>query len=181
MQSAMKTPVEPWYKHLWPWIIIGMLAISVFLSLMMVNIAVNNQDSLVSDNYYEAGKGINRSLDREHLAQQLKLQAKISFDELTGEVDLRLSGASHPDKLTLNLLSPTLEAQDKHLDLLPSPVEPGRYTGSLDAAVKGRRFVELLGQENGQAWRLFEEEKVAPGGSFVLGDEPLKGDEAERP
>lgn len=113
MQSAMKTPVEPWYKHLWPWIIIGMLAISVFLSLMMVNIAVNNQDSLVSDNYYEAGKGINRSLDREHLAQQLKLQAKISFDELTGEVDLRLSGASHPDKLTLNLLSPTLEAQDK--------------------------------------------------------------------
>lgn len=181
MQPATHPSAQPWYKHLWPWIIIGMIATSVFLSLLMVNIAVNNQDSLVSDNYYEAGKGINRSLDREHLAQQLKLQAKLHFDELTGEIDLRLTGDSRPAKLTLNLLSPTLESQDKHIDLLPSPVEPGRYTGSLDAAVKGRRFVELLGEENGQAWRLFEEEKVAPGGSFVLGDEPLNGDEAERP
>ncbi|MDH1010186.1 FixH family protein [Pseudomonas nicosulfuronedens] len=181
MQSAMKTPVEPWYKHLWPWIIIAMLATSIFLSLTMVNIAVNNQDSLVSDNYYEAGKGINRSLDREHLAQELKLRAKISFDELTGEVDLRLTGNSRPATLTLNLLSPTLESQDKHLELRAAPAEPGRYTASLDAAVKGRRFVELLGEENGKTWRLFEEEKVAPGGSFDLGDEPLSGDEAERP
>lgn len=181
MQSALKTPVQPWYKHLWPWIIIAMLGTSVFLSLVMVNIAVNNQDSLVSDNYYEAGKGINRSLDREHLAQELKMQAKISFDELTGEVDLRLTGESRPTTLTLNLLSPTLESQDKHLEMRPSPVEPGRYTASLDSAVKGRRFIELLGEENGKSWRLFEEEKVAPGGSFVLGDEPLNGDEAERP
>ena len=63
------TAASPWYKHLWPWIIIGILATSVCLSLTMVSIAVHNPDNLVNDNYYEAGKGINRSLDRELLAQ----------------------------------------------------------------------------------------------------------------
>ena len=89
---SVATAQSPWYKHLWPWIIIGILTCSVSLSLTMVTIAVNNPDNLVNDNYYEAGKGINRSLDRELLAQTLKLKASVHLDELTGEADLRLSG-----------------------------------------------------------------------------------------
>lgn len=177
MQSA---PVVPWYKHLWPWILIGMLAVSVFLSLTMVRIAVDNQDSLVNDNYYEAGKGINRSLDREHLAQDLQMQAQVQFDRITGEVAVQLQGKSTPAQLTLNLISPTLQSQDRHVTLLPAS-EPGRYTGRLDAPVEGRRFVELLGEQDGHAWRLFEEEKIVPDGRIALGDEPLKGDEVQRP
>ncbi|KAF1071591.1 MAG: hypothetical protein GAK45_00479 [Pseudomonas citronellolis] len=178
MQSAS---ILPWYKHRWPWILIGMIATSVALSLTMVSIAVHNQDSLVNDNYYEAGKGINRSLDREHFAEDLGMQAHVSFDALTGEVDLRLTGKSTPAKLTLNLISPTLESQDQHIQLLPSSAEPGRYTGRLTSALQGRRFVELLGEQDGHTWRLFEEEKVNPDHDVVLGDEPLKGAEVERP
>ncbi|MDN6875529.1 hypothetical protein SAMN05216577_11990 [Pseudomonas citronellolis] len=178
MQSAPAQ--QPWYKHLWPWILIGMLATSVFLSLTMVRIAVENQDTLVNDNYYEAGKGINRSLDREHLAQQLHMQAQVRLDKLTGEVEVRLKGDSQPAQLTLNLISPTLESQDRHVALLPAN-EPGRYTGRLDSAVEGRRFVELLGEQDGKAWRLFEEEKLIADGEILLGDEPLKGDEVQRP
>jgi hypothetical protein len=44
------TAASPWYKHLWPWIIIGILACSVTLTLSMVTIAVNNPDNLVNDN-----------------------------------------------------------------------------------------------------------------------------------
>src|SRR5476649_2374070 len=104
---------SPWYKHLWPWIIIGILTCSVTLTLSMVTIAVKNPDNLVNDNYYEAGKGINRSLDRELLAQGMKMHAAIHLDEVTGETVLRLTGDSKPDTLELNLISPTQPEKDR--------------------------------------------------------------------
>lgn len=173
MPSA--TAASPWYKHLWPWIIIGILTTSVCLSLTMVTIAVRNPDNLVNDNYYEAGKGINRSLDRELLAQTLALKASLHLDELTGEVDLRLTGNSAPQRVELNLISPTQPAKDRKVVLNMSA--PGRYVGQLDDRVEGRRFVELLGEQDGHVWRLFEEEKVGHGVTLQLGDEALQGAE----
>ncbi|MEG1040193.1 MAG: FixH family protein [Pseudomonas sp.] len=175
MPSA--TAASPWYKHLWPWIIIGVLATSVTLSLTMVTIAVNNPDNLVNDNYYEAGKGINRSLDRELLGQTLNLKASVHLDELTGEVELRLSGNSQPKTLELNLISPTQPEKDRRVILAQSASEAGRYVGQLTDRVEGRRFVELLGSENEHVWRLFEEEQVGHDVTLQLGDEALQGAE----
>jgi len=173
MNTMPATAASPWYKHLWPWIIIGILTTSVCLSLTMVSIAVRNPDNLVNDNYSEAGKGINRSLDRELLAQQLALKASVHLDDLTGEVDVRLTGSSDPQTLELNLISPTQPAMDRRV--LLSRVEQGRYVGQLEDKVNGRRFVELLGSEGDQVWRLFEEEKVEHGVILELGDEALQG------
>ena len=126
---------SPWYKHLWPWIIIGILACSVTLTLSMVTIAVKNPDNLVNDNYYEAGKGINRSLDRELLAQTLLMRASIHLDDVTGEVDLRLSGDSQPTTLELNLISPTQPEKDRKIVLTRSETETGRYLGQVNDKV----------------------------------------------
>ncbi|WP_166366699.1 FixH family protein [Pseudomonas akapageensis] len=171
------TATSPWYKHLWPWIIIGVLATSVALSLTMVTIAVNNPDNLVNDNYYEAGKGINRSLDRELLAQTLKLHASVHLDELTGEVDLRLNGDSQPQTLELNLISPTQPEKDRKIVLTRSESEAGRYIGQMNDKIEGRRFVELLGSQDEHIWRMFEEEQVGHDKTLLLGDEPLQGAE----
>ena len=171
------TAASPWYKHLWPWIIIGILACSVTLTLSMVTIAVKNPDNLVNDNYYEAGKGINRSLERELLAQTLQLRASVHLDELTGEVELRLTGNSQPQTLELNLISPTQQEKDRKIILTQSPSEPGRYIGQVNDKVEGRRFVELLGVQDGQTWRMFEEEQVSHDKDLLLGDEPLQGAE----
>ncbi|MBC3198272.1 FixH family protein [Pseudomonas poae] len=171
------TAASPWYTHLWPWIIIAILTCSVTLTLSMVTIAVNNPDNLVNDNYYEAGKGINRALDRERLAQTLQLRGKLHLDDLTGEVELRLSGHSNPDTLQLNLISPTQPQKDRRIDLTRSDSEPGRYIGQVTDRVEGRRFVELLGVEGSQTWRLFEEEDVSHDKDLLLGDEPLQGAE----
>ena len=150
MQS--ETHPQPWYKHFWAWFIVALLATSVVLGLSLVTIAVRNQDTLVTDNYYEAGKGINRSLERENLAVRLQVHAKVKVDDLTGEVELLRSNSDRE-----------------------------RYVGQLTDAVEGRRFVELLGQEGSGQWRLFEEEVVSPTVVMELGDEPLQGAEAKRP
>ena len=171
------TAASPWYKHLWPWIIIAILACSVTLTLSMVTIAVNNPDNLVNDNYYEAGKGINRSLDRELLAQTLQLRAKVHLDELTGEVELHLTGNSNPNTLELNLISPTQPEKDRRITLTRSDSEPSRYIGQVTDKVEGRRFVELLGVEGDKTWRMFEEEQVSHDKDLLLGDEPLQGAE----
>lgn len=143
----------------------------------MVTIAVKNPDNLVNDNYYEAGKGINRSLDRELLAQTLQLRAKVHLDELTGEVEVYLTGNSGPSTLELNLISPTQPEKDRKINLTRSASEPGRYIGQVTDKVEGRRFVELLGVEGDRTWRLFEEEQVSHDKDLLLGDEPLQGAE----
>lgn len=171
------TASSPWYKHIWPWIIIGILAFSTTLTLAMVTIAVKNPDNLVNDNYYEAGKGINRSLDRELLAQALKMHASIHLDELTGEADLRLVGDSQPETLELNLISPTQPEKDRKVAMTRSASQPGRYIGQLADKIEGRRFVEVLGEDKGQTWRLFEEEQINHDKDLTLGDEPLQGAE----
>jgi hypothetical protein len=169
------TAASPWHRHLWPWLIIGILTCSVGLTLAMVAIAVTHPDNLVTDNYYEAGKGINRALDRELLGRALNLNASVGLDELTGEVDVRLSGNSQPETLVLNLISPTQPDKDRKVVLARNPSQPGRYVGQLSDSVEGRRFVELLGVENGRVWRLFEEERITPGQRLTLGDEPIQG------
>lgn len=174
---SVATAASPWYKHLWPWIIIGILACSVTLTVSMVTIAVNNPDNLVNDNYYEAGKGINRSLDRELLAQTLQLRAKVHLDELTGEVEVNLTGNSNPATLELNLISPTQPEKDRKINLARSDSETGRYIGQVTDKVEGRRFVELLGVEGDRTWRMFEEELVSHDKDLLLGDEPLQGAE----
>ncbi|KPW26429.1 Uncharacterized protein ALO83_01827, partial [Pseudomonas cannabina pv. alisalensis] len=64
-------------------------------------------------------------------------------------------------------------ARDRRVFLTRSASEPGRYVGQLQDKVEGRRFVELLGVEGGQTWRLFEEEQIGRE-DLTLGDEPLQ-------
>ncbi|WP_165675602.1 FixH family protein [Metapseudomonas otitidis] len=159
---------SPWYKQPWPWFILGILGTSVVLGTTMLVVAIKNPPSLVADNYYEVGKGINTSLERENLAQSLGMRAELRFDNGSGEVEIRLDGKSQPQHLVLSLLSPTQPEKDRRVVLQPK--SSGLYVGHLEDGVGGRRFVELIGQENGQDWRLFEEENLEAGGVTQLGE-----------
>ncbi|UFH50555.1 FixH family protein [Pseudomonas sp. KNUC1026] len=166
-------PHAPWYRQRWPWIILAMMAGSLGGTLLMVALSVLGGDGLVNDHYYEAGLGINRNLDREHLAQALKLGAEVRIDGR--DVQVTLTGQSLPPALQLNLLSPTLPDQDLQVQLAPTGL-PGRYQGQLPRSASGRRLVELLGEHGPRTWRLFEEHDLLQGQPIELGQRPLAGE-----
>ena len=166
---AEETPIKPWYKQFWPWLIIGLLGYSVIQGLTLLTIATRNPPGLISDDYYDVGKGINQSLERERLAQQLQLRGHLVLDQETGVAELRLQGFSGPAQLVLNLISPTQPERDRRIILQPQG--QGLYRGQMQDAVEGRRFVELIGQEGGKDWRLFEERTLESGQTILLGQQ----------
>jgi hypothetical protein len=159
--------IQPWYKQFWPWFMLSMLGVSITVGLSLLAISIIKGDSLVVDNYYDAGKGINTALDREKLAKQLQLTAVVNFNDETGIAEVALTGNSRPAQLTLSLISPTQPEKDRRIVM--QPAEGNRYRGNMQDSVQGRRFVELIGQEGGKDWRLFEEQTLATGTPVQLG------------
>lgn len=168
MSEHTTSPVKPWYKQFWPWFILFLLGYSVVQGLTLLTIATKNPPGLISDDYYDVGKGINQSLEREKLAERLQLHGKLVLDNTTGVATLSLEGNSRPQQIVLNLISPTQPERDRRVVMQAQA--DGSYTGNLLDAVEGRRFVELIGQEGGKDWRLFEEEQLASGQRIHLGE-----------
>jgi hypothetical protein len=54
----------------------------------------------------------------------------VHLDELTGEVDLRLTGNSNPTTLELNLISPTQPEKDRKINLARSEASPAATSAS---------------------------------------------------
>ena len=56
--------VKPWYKQFWPWFLIILPLTVVVWTIITVIIFSNNSVSLVTEDYYKKGKGINIDISK---------------------------------------------------------------------------------------------------------------------
>ena len=152
MSTAMNE-VSPWYKQFWPWFIMAFPASAVIAGIATVFIAISNPDGLVKDDYYKAGLGINKTLEREQQAAALGLSAAATWAPQQQQVSLQLD-AHQPvksERLLLQLVHPTRSGQDMQVPLLHQG--SGRYSGLLENTPSMGNWYLFITPED-DSWRI---------------------------
>ncbi len=158
---------EPWFKQFWAWFVISLPATVVVASVITVMIAINNEDSLVADDYYKEGLAINQVLALDKTASELALSAQLRIDQLTGDIIVTMAGNidSWPEQLELFWVHPTDKARDFSTVLTRSGVVT--FLGQLERPVNHRWYVQLA-SNNAVPWRLKKEIDLAQNDEFLI-------------
>jgi len=144
----------PWYRQFWLWFVLAPPMASVVLGLSLVFTAVTKGDSMVVDNYSQAGRGLHRSNELERAAVSLGLDGTLVLDRESGQVVIHLQGLEHmPGELRLQLSHPTHAERD--VQLLLQRDGSGLYRADARRPVEGRHYLRLQPDDDG--WLLARE------------------------
>lgn len=144
-------PVAPWYRQPWFWFLTIAPLSAITFSMFMLVVAVNMDDTMVSDDYSKEGRGINLEIARDQSAADLGLNADMAFEgrAILLTVTTEQGPADFP-YLVLNLFHPTLAQNDRTVQFRNDG--NGHYTGTLLDDIDGRWYYDLRGPDN--QWRL---------------------------
>lgn len=143
----------PWYKQFWPWFIIILPTTSIVVSMIMMTLAINTTDSMVIDDYYKEGKGINLQLSKiqEARAQNIKTQllitpSNVSVTFITGAP---LSG----EAIELEFFHSTLV--DRDFRVLLTRDGSGVYRAPINNDIQGKWKLSL--HPYNQQWKIVKD------------------------
>ena len=147
-----RTDSKPWYQQFWPWFIIAIPASSVVMGVIMINLAMNGKDSLVRKDWYKDGMAINERQDKQLKAKELGIQARLTVDRTPGDlfIDTQTLNIQQNNTLTLELVHPTLEANDRAFTLHLAP--NSRFYAKLDFEPQGLYYLLLTNPT--QQWEI---------------------------
>ncbi|MCV6614939.1 MAG: FixH family protein [Cellvibrionaceae bacterium] len=154
----MPAPIEdtvPWYKQFYPWMLIALPGTVVIACIYTIYLAINADDSVVSDTYYKDGLKINQRLEQDHRAKELGLEAQVQFDLEVGDIVLEITGLNpDPEQLQLEILHPTNHEYDRKVVL--HQLQGNKYRGDLENNLTFRQYLRLspVGDINEVEWRL---------------------------
>ena len=111
----MQQDTKPWYKQLWPWLLIAIPVFTALKAVHTVFIMQQNSPDLVVDDYYKEGRAINMQLAKYREAALRNLQATILIAGNKAIVRFA-ENAVLEGKVHLDFYHPTLAARDFALD-----------------------------------------------------------------
>ncbi|MDR8523867.1 MULTISPECIES: FixH family protein [Shewanella] len=144
----MSTP-QPWYKQFWPWFLIILPLCAVVASINLLMVAIDNQDPLVTEDYYKEGKGINIDLRKIKQAKQLGMNYLLEFDDKYVEISQH-GGDTYLAALSISFFHPTLAERD--FSQIVTADANGIYRIDLEQPISGPWEVRIEGYD--QTWRI---------------------------
>lgn len=137
---------RPWYRHIWPWLLISGPAAVLVAGAVTTWIAFASADGLVAADYYKQGLAINKVLAREDAAHRLGIVAEVTMENESLRVVLK---GTSPEALFVHLAHATRADHDQRLRL--ARAANGVYEASLEPLAPGRWHIIV---EDPQAtWR----------------------------
>ncbi|HHP0461891.1 FixH family protein [Vibrio harveyi] len=133
--------VKPWYKQFWPWFLIILPLTVVVWTIVTVVVFANNSVSLVAEDYYKKGKGINIDISKMNVARDLGLNAIVSSDNNTVVISFNKGELPHFPALTATFTHRTLP--DRDFTKLLTADAKGNYRLTPENSIQGPWFVEL--------------------------------------
>ncbi|GLT19968.1 hypothetical protein GCM10007938_37510 [Vibrio zhanjiangensis] len=133
--------VKPWYKQFWPWFLIILPMTVVVWTIITVIVFSNNSVSLVTEDYYKKGKGINIDISKINVAKELGLSATVSSDNEDILITLKKGQLEHFPAVTALFAHRTLP--DRDFTKLVTSDAAGQYRLTLDTPLQGPWFIEL--------------------------------------
>jgi hypothetical protein len=165
-----QTPAAPWFRQPWLWFLLIFPGASIIWCTVAITVALNTDNSMVTDDYSKAGRGINMAIARDVKAADMGLVATLDFTSERLHLTLDASsGQENMPYLVLKLFHPTLAERDRTIQLRPSG--NGQYTATVPRDMDGRWYVDLQGPSNN--WRLKGELSLPSASTLKL--EPAAG------
>ena len=155
-QAHNEEVIAPWYKQFWFWFLIFFPALAIVAGIITINIAIDNADSLVRDDYYKAGLAINEDLALDKATAERGITAKLSIDKAIGDVQVILQGelAALPAEITLDFIHPTIQSKD--FTITATHRRDGRYLSQLAQDLHKHWYLQVSDRTADAAptWRL---------------------------
>jgi len=145
----MQLDTKPWYKYLWPWILIAIPVVTALKAVHSLIVMQQHQPEMVIDDYYKAGRSINLELAKYREAALRNLDASILVAGNRAVIRFT-ENAVLGNSIHLDFYHPTLGANDFAVDAERS----GEllYVATLPFTPEGRW--RLTVSDDSQEWRL---------------------------
>ncbi len=164
MNLNQSEETTPFYKEPMVLLLVVPPVAAIIWGMVMLTLAFNGKDSLVSDSYYKEGVSYTENEVLVKNARAAKVSSEVIFSDDGVELILNGDFDVEPHSLQLKLIHPTLE--DRDVVVFMQRIGPRQYAGVLEEYLTDRRHIWLASLE--QQWRIKTTDTLGTGKVIVI-------------